>query len=819
MSQLHRYLIAACLLAATASGARGDEQAVYPAQITLDGPHATQQVVVERLQGGAAFGDLTAKAKFTSGNPQVATVDEAGVVRPVGDGETMIRADVEGTVTEAKVIVRNHQRAEPWSFANDVQAVLTKTGCNMGACHGAQAGKKGFKLALRGYDHEADFDTLTKQARGRRVIPSDPARSLILMKATGAIPHGGGTRFSPESLEYRMIAEWIAEGAQGPSAADASVTKLTVLPEQVTLKPGDEQQILVQATYSDGTVRDVTRWAMYDTTEMGTASVGPRGKVKVIGAGETAITVWFGSRVSVATVSVPYDNQIDGQLFAQTSQVNFIDDIVLKKLKTLRLPPSGQASDGKFMRRVYLDAMGILPTAEEARAFLADDSTDKRAALIERILQRSEYVDYWTYKWSDLLLVSSKKLDEPAVWSFYRWLRQSVEQNRPWDQLAREVVTARGSTLDNGAANYFVLHKDPQQLTEATSLTFLGMSITCARCHDHPMERWTQDDYYGMANLFGRVRLKDGNSAGEIVVFPVAEGNVPHPRRIETPIPRPLDGEPLDVNDPRDRREHLAAWITAPENPYFTRAIVNRVWANFMGRGLVQPVDDLRATNPASNEELLTALAEDFQKHNYDIKHLIRTITNSAAYQRSSDPAPGNEADDRFYSRFLLKRMPAEVMLDTFSQVTNVPTDFSGYPKGWRALQLPDSNVESYFLSAFGRPPREFVCECERSEDPNVTQTLHITNGKTLNEKLKSDECVASRMADAKMADADVIEEVYLSALTRLPTEEERTALLQAFAEATPESDDPEAAAKARQALIADFLWATLSSKEFLFIH
>lgn len=823
--RLSTWFALAAIFSVSANVATAEEGPVLlPRTVTLDGPHAYQQLIVESLHEDRARGDLTPKAKFVSSNPQVATVDERGIVRPVGDGETIIRAEVEGidgavNSSETKITVKNSDKTQPWNFANNVQTVLTKSGCNMGACHGAQAGKKGFKLALRGYDHEADFNTLTRQSRGRRVIPSDPARSLILLKATSAIPHGGGTRFTTESLEYKILSEWIAEGARGPTEHDAKVTELKVIPEQAMLKVGDRQQIIVQAAYSDGRVRDVTRWAIYNTTEMGVASVKEAGQVTVLGAGESAITVWFGSKVSVATISVPYENEIDDQTFARVAPRNFVDEIVLDKLKTLRLPPSDPVGDAEFLRRVFLDTLGVLPTADETKAFLEDESPNKREQLIDRVLQRSEYVDYWTYKWSDLLLISSNKLEGSAVWSFYSWLRESVEQNKPWDQLAREIVTARGSTLDNGATNFFVLHKDPQQLTEATSLTFLGMSITCARCHDHPLERWTQDDYYGMANLFGRVRQKDGNSDGEIIVFPVPEGNVEHPSRGGTPIPKPLDGKPLELDDPNDRREHLANWLTAAENPYFARAVVNRVWANFMGRGLINPVDDLRATNPASNERLLSALADDLREHKYDLKHLIRTILNSATYQRSAQPVPGNETDDRFYSHYLLKRMPAEVMLDAFSQVTGVATDFSGYPKGWRALQLPDSNVASYFLNAFGRPPREFVCACERSEDPNVTQTLHLINGKTLNEKLKSKESISAELASSDLTDEQIIERIFLSVLTRYPTDEEKAGLLAVFAESVDEASNEEEALAQRKALIADFVWATISSREFLFIH
>lgn len=720
--------------------------------------------------------------------------------------------------------------AAPWSFRNDVQVVLTKAGCNMGACHGAQAGKKGFKLALRGYDHEFDYNVLTRQARGRRIDLADPARSLILLKATGAIPHGGGTRFDTDSLEYKIVSEWIAEGAQPPRANDPVITSLEVLPRQVSLRvsmpteggrDGDaSRQLVVQATYSDGRKRDVTRWAKFTSTEVGVATVDDAGKVEVTGVGEAAVTVWFASKVAVATVSVPYENNVPAAMFANSSRANFIDELVLDKLQRLRIPPSGSATDGEFLRRAYLDTLGLLPTAEEAQAFLADQSSDKRLKLIDALLARPEYVDYWSYKWSDLLLVSTKKLKGPAVWAFYNWIRQSVESNKPWDRFAREVVTARGSTVDNGAANYFVLHKDAKLVSEATTVTFLGTSINCAQCHDHPLERWTLDDYYGMANLFSRVRMKDGGIDGEVIVFPVSEGNIPHPTRVGIPAPRPLDGIALEVNDPADRREHLANWLTAPENPYFARALVNRVWANYMTRGLVENVDDLRATNPSSNEPLLAALAADFVKHGYDVKRLIRTIMSSAAYARSAAPVTGNENDDRFYSHYLLKRMPAEVLLDALAQTTGVPTDFPDYPKGMRAMQLPDSNIVSYFLSAFGRPVREFTCECERTEEPNVTQTLHLANGKTLNDKLKAAGGTLDKWLDEKLPPAEMIDRLYLGTLTRLPMDSERKALIAALDEAADAAAADEPAQRAaRRTALEDLLWAVLTSKEFLFVH
>jgi hypothetical protein len=795
------------------------ELKILPPQPVLTGPHASQQLVVEELRAGQFAGDATAGAKFTSSDPRIAEVSASGVVMPVGDGMATIRADVEGRIAETQVEIKSAKAAEPWSFRHDVQTVLTKSGCNMGACHGAQAGKKGFKLALRGYDHLMDYNTLTRQSKGRRVSLADPARSLILLKATGEIPHGGGTRFDDDSLEYRIVSEWIAEGAPPPGGEDPTVTALEIFPKQVTLDAGEVQQILVRATYSDGRQRDVTRWAKYSSTEAGVAAIDDFGKVTVTGRGETAITVWFASKVTVGTVSVPYEKQVPADVFATSARANFIDEIVLDKLKRLSIPPSGIATDSEFMRRAYLDTLGVLPTADETKEFLADASSEKRARLIEKLLARPEYVDYWSYKWSDLLLVSTKKLKGPAVWAFANWVRRAVETNRPWDEFAREVVTASGSTIDNGAANYFVLHKDAKLLNEATTLTFLGLSIGCAQCHDHPLERWTLDDYYGMANLFARVRSKDGTIDGESIVFPVSSGDIKHPTRIGTPVPRPLDGEALDPGDPHDRRVHLAKWLTDPDNPYFARALVNRVWANYMGRGLVEMVDDLRATNPPSNDVLLSALADDFVKHTYDVKHLIRMIMTSAAYQRSPQASPENSADDRFYSHFLVQRMSAEVMLDALSQATDVPTDFPDYPKGLRALQLPDNNVASYFLSAFGRPAREFTCECERSAEPSITQTLHLANGKTLNEKLKSPDNIIKRWLDDNLADGDIVDRIYLGALSRYPAAGEKDRIVAALEEAAAAGADDAARQSARREALEDILWAVLTSKEFLFVH
>ncbi|MCA9094191.1 MAG: DUF1553 domain-containing protein [Planctomycetaceae bacterium] len=789
---------------------------VYPPAPVLHGGRSSLQLVVDR-QVGKLQKDVSEETTFRAMTPELLDVSERGNVTPIKTGEGIVEVVHEGVREEVSIRIENIIENKPWSFRDDVQVVLTKTGCNMGACHGAQSGKKGFKLSLRGYDSASDYLTMTHQARGRRVMLHDPARSLLLLKATGTIAHGGGSRFETDSHEYKIVSEWIAEGAMGPLDGDRLIESLDVYPKQIALEPTGKQQMSVIATYSDGSQRDVTRWSIFNSTEAGVATVDENGLVKVSGLGESAITVWYNSRVTAATISVPSATSVSPEVYTQSPRSNFIDDLILSKLERLQIPPSTTAGDSDFLRRAYLDTIGVLPTVEETKAFLEDQGTDKRQRLIESLLTRPEYVDYWSYQWSDLLLLSSNRLKPSAVWSFYRWIRTQVEANRPWDQFAREIVTASGSTLENGATNFFVLHKDPQDLTESMSVTFLGMSIGCARCHDHPLERWTLDDYYGLANLFGRVQQKNTEVVGEAVVYAAAQGEVKHPTKPSPAPPRPLDGTALSFDDTHDRREHLANWLTAGENPYFARAIVNRVWANYMGRGLVEPVDDLRLTNPASNPELLDALAKDLIAHQYDIKHLIRTIMSSAAYQRSSEVLPGNAADDRFYSHYLPKRMSAEVLLDALSQVTGSPTKFEGFPAGWRSMQLPDSNVSSYFLSSFGRPAREFPCACERTEDPSVTQSLHLSNGDTLNKKLEGTEGKIATAISGKQSSEQIVEELYLAALCRFPTDEEKRQILEVVPAYSDLATDEEK--KERRGAIEDTFWSVLTSRRFLFVH
>ncbi|MBI3680638.1 MAG: DUF1549 domain-containing protein [Acidobacteria bacterium] len=789
---------------------------VLPPEAELSTLESRQQFLAEGFANGF-HEDLTKEAAWSSSNPKVAAVDASGLLKPVGDGEAVITASVKGQSASAKVRVRVPGQPFTWSFRNHVIPVMTKMGCNQGSCHGAQAGKNGFKLTLRGYDPEVDYDTLTRQAVARRISLANPPSSLILQKATFAIPHGGGLRFKPDSLEYRIMSEWIAAGAPPPSGKDPEVASLESFPKAATLKPRQEQQVIVRARYSDGRVEDVTRWVKFSSNNEGVALVDDSGRIKMTGHGEAAITLWYSSRIMYARVASPYPNQVREAEYQRLEQRNYIDRLVLAKLKSLNIAPSPPAGDAAFLRRAYLDAAGILPTAEEVEQFLADQSADKRSKLIDRLLEREEYADYWAYKWSDLMLVSSRRLRSNVMWAFYNWIRDSVKVNKPWDQFAREIFTSTGSTRQHGALNYFFLHKDPIDLTENVTQAFLGQRLMCARCHNHPLEKWTQKQYYQMANLFARVGIKNGTEPGESIVFAKTAGEVNHPRLLRPLPPTPLDGEPMPLDSTADRRAHFARWLTSPANPYFARNIVNRVWASFLGRGLVDPVDDVREANAASNEELFQAVVKDFVSHGFNIKRLIRTIMNSGVYQLSSETNATNQHDNVYYSKYNVKRLPAEVILDSMSQVTGVPTQFQDYPLGARAIELPDTQVRSQFLSVFGRPNRVICDAAERSSDPSIGQALHVINGDTLNRKLSAPDGNIALFIKLGLSDARILDHLYLSAYGRYPADSERQTAMEALAKARQVKGSVEARKEARRQALEDMLWAMLTSKDFLF--
>ena len=793
---------------------------ILPGKFKLNGTAAQQGLLVEQFRDHHYVGQVTNDLTFSSSDTNVVTIKE-GVAMPVRNGTATIRAKWGNQTATAEATVENMEKPFEWSFRNHVQPVLAKAGCSAGACHGAAAGQNGFKLSLRGYDDEGDFLALTHHALGRRIVPSDPGRSLMLLKSTGAVPHKGGKRFEIDSLDYRVLSEWIAAGTPGPNKNESSIDRIEILPEHAFLQPGVDQKLSVRAWFTDGHTEDVTHWVKYTSANASVSEVDEHGMVKVIGFGEGAITGWYLSRIGIATITVPYTNAIPKKVFAQAKRRNFIDDLILEKLASLNLPPSPRCSDAEFIRRAYLDTIGVLPTAQETREFLVGKAPNKRDKLIENLLQREEFVDYWSYKWSDLLLVSSKQLKPAAMWSYYNWVRNHVAANTPWDKFVRDLITAQGSTAENGAGNFYVLHDDPRAMAETATQAFLGMSINCAKCHNHPMEKWTNNQYYQMANLFARVRAKAGATDSENIIFASSSGDLAQPLTGRPQPPAPLDGKPLPLESPEDRRTHLANWLVSRDNPYFSRAIANRIWANFIGVGLVEAVDDLRVTNPASNEKLLSAAARYLAGQKFDLKALMRAILQSETYQRSSQPLPENAADIRFYSRYYPRRMKAEVLLDAISQVTGVPTQFTvdrrnqkqegeKYPFGFRALQLPDTQTDSYFLKAFGRPEREKTCECERTAEPSVIQVLHLSNGDTINKKLAAKENRISKLLADKAPPDRIVEEIYLSALSRFPTEAEKSKITRVVADAKESDIRP---------LVEDVYWAVLSSKEFLFNH
>ncbi len=713
--------------------------------------------------------------------------------------------------------------AQAVSFRNDVMAVLSKGGCNQGACHGNLNGKGGFKLSLRGEDPALDFAALTRGGFSRRTDPHRPADSLLLLKAVGAVPHEGGKRFGADAPEYDLLYRWVAAGTPPDAAATPTLLGLDVTPsQQVAFEPLDRVALRVRARFGDGSVRDVTRLACYEPSNTLT-SVGPDGVARREGFGETAVLVRFLDRQ--ATARLAWVPERKGFVWQAPPAVNYVDEHVDAKLRSLRLRPSDLAPDAVFLRRVSLDTLGVLPTADEARAFLADARPDKRARLIDRLLERPEFADFWALKWSDLLRSEEKVLDRKGVQALHRWLRQSFLDGKPLDELARDVIAARGSTYADPAANFYRALRDPQARAEAVAQVFLGVRVQCARCHTHPFDRWTQDDYYGLAAFFARVqyrvvenrrrdRFDTHEFDGEQVVWLAREGEVKHPRSGGAVRPRfPSAGDAVDPEG--DRTRALAEWVTRPDNPYFARAQANRVWYHFMGRGLVDPIDDFRDSNPPVNGPLLDALARDLVAHKYDLRYLARTILMSRTYQLSAVPNDTNGDDESNFSHALVRGLQAEQLLDAVARVTGVSVKFNGYPEGIRAGQLPGvravpardrrASDGERFLQVFGKPERSLTCECERSEDATLAQAFQMMSGELLNRALGEPNNRLGRLLAAGASDRAIVEELYLAALSRRPGEKELRAETAHVAKA-----------KDRRAALEDVAWGLLNAKEFL---
>jgi hypothetical protein len=720
------------------------------------------------------------------------------------------------------------------SFVNDVIPLLTRLGCNQGACHGKNDGRNGFKLSLRGYAPEWDHERLTRESRGRRINLASPGRSLMLQKASGQVPHGGGTLIEPDSREYRMLADWIAGGAPGPGTGEPRIERLALSPTAHTLIVGQTAQLAVTAYYNDGSSRDVTWLTQFFANDASVVEVSQAGEVRALRNGETSVRAHFDGQVAVAVMTIPFDQTVDAARLAERS--NFIDEHVFNKLAALHIPPASMSTDAAFVRRVFLDVIGTLPTPAEAKAFIEDGDPNKRARLIDQLLDRPEYVDYWAQMLGDLFQ-NRKERDHDirgvkGVRAMHAWLRQQVATNRPWDDLARDVLTASGSSSEHPQIGYYIVtvgenrNADQSEVVASVAQALLGVRIGCAKCHNHPLEKYTQDDYYHFAAYFAPLQIKREDSKKGPTMLSVAslEGDsggrrrqrdkkaqkigVTQPRTGEFLQPQTLDGNRCDAQPGDDPRQELAAWIVDPDNKYFAGAMVNRTWRHYLGVGLVEPVDDLRASNPPSNPALWAALIDEFVSHDYDLKHLMRTILNSRVYQLSSATEPGNETDARFYSHYYARRLPAEVLLDAISQATDRPEEFSGYPLGVRAIQLPDPGLESYFLTQFGRSDRVTACACERRSEVTIGQLLQLQNGQSVIEKIRHPQGRLARLLGNGAVQKPIIEELFLATLARLPRPEEQAAIESAT---TTDGNQQEA--------YRDLFWALLNSKEFAFNH
>lgn len=805
-----------------------------PEKVLLRGADQLQQLVITGHYANGGIRDLTRQVKFRALDPQVARVDAAGLLVAAKNGTTDVVAEFQGKAVTVTVTVEDAHRELPINFTNEIVPIFSKLGCNSGACHGKSTGQNGFRLSLMGFEPLIDFEALTREARGRRIVPAAPEASLLLQKPTGNMPHGGGKRLSADSRDYQTLLRWIRAGSPFGKDSDAKVVGLVVAPDHRLAPPKSKQQITVTALFSDGSRRDVSADAEYSSNNPEIVGVAEGGLIEthdIPGAG--AIMVRYLGHVSVFRVSIPQQAPLEKYAFPQPA--NFIDEHVIAKLKQLGLPPSEPCSDGEFLRRASLDITGTLPTATEAEKFLADSGPNKRAKLVDDLLSRPAYASYFALKWGDVLrnrrdgMVGVGGKQERTL-ALHEWIRDSLAKNKPYDQFVRAIVTATGDFAGPQAqppVGWYNVLRTPQALVDDMAQVFLGTRIQCAQCHHHPYEKWSQDDYWGLAAYFARVQLVNPKNAvpakkvntkaaatdTRVVLMP--DGQVTGPHGKSYAKPRPLDGKELDLPASDDPRVKLVDWMVRPDNPYFARAIANRYWAHFFGRGIVDMPDDMRVSNPPSNEPLLDALARDFIDHEFDLKHLIRTICTSRTYQLSSIPNEHNHKDKQHYARFYPRRLPAEVLFDAFDQVTGssvrfVSTKGGGAAKttATRAIELPDEAVKTPLLMAFGKPERSSACECERSGAATLTQSLYLIGSTELHGKLKDKSGRITQLAADSRPVPEKIKEVYHWVFARPPSAEEMQTVERYLT-----------AGGGRREAYEDVFWALLNSKEFLFNH
>jgi hypothetical protein len=800
------------LLALTLAGGRAaaNEAApaslqVFPPDVRLAAGRARQVFVVQAVYPDGITRDVTAQAKATLANPAVARLDK-NALTPLADGATELKVEYGGKSVAVPVAVKDAKKERPVSFKLDVMPVFMRAGCNSGACHGAARGKDGFRLSLFGFDADGDHFRLTRELNGRRVNLALPAESLLLEKATGKVPHTGGQRIKEGDEYHQALVRWLDANAPLDPPTVPTPVSVELHPKNGVLDgKGATQQMVVRARYSDGSERDVTSLALFLSNNDTSAKISPDGLVTAGDRGEAFVMARFATfTVGSQVIGLPKGLQFT---FPAVAENNYIDTLVNAKLKKLRIAPSELCRDEVFLRRAYIDVIGLLPTAEEYQRFMNSKAPNKRELLVDELLSRKEFAELWVLKWAELLQIrSSNQVSYKATLLYYNWLQDRIARNVPVNEWVQELLGASGGTFKNPATNYYQNETDILKVSENVAQVFMGMRVQCAQCHNHPFDRWTMNDYYGFAAFFAQIGRKGTDDPREVVVFNSGGGEVAHPVTKKVMAPKFLGGAAPNVAG-QDRRVVLAKWLASPENPYFATNLANRVWAHFFGLGIIDEMDDVRVSNPASNPELLAELGKRFTAYRYDFKKLVRDICTSRTYQLATLPNASNGGDTRNFARAALRRIKAETFLDCISQVTETKNKFPGLPLGARAVQIADGGISTYFLTTFGRATRETVCSCEVRLEPTLSQSLHLLNGDTTGQKIQAGYLVGRRLAEKK-APAEVVDELYVRCLSRRPTAQEK-ARLAALVAAEPD----------KKKALDDIFWALLNSREFMFNH
>jgi len=804
-----RTLASALVVSLAAGSLQADEKPVsldvYPDDVHINTMRDRQSFVAQATYANGITRDVTTTAKVSLTNGGIVKLD-GNVLRPAADGEGQLNVEFEGLTKVIPIKVEQSATDRPVSFKLDIMPIFMKANCNTGSCHGAARGKDGFRLSLFGFDPDGDHFRITREMPGRRMNLALPAESLLLTKSVGSVPHTGGKRFGTDTEYYDTTLRWLQTGANNDQGEIPKVLAVEVYPPGGVLDGADStQQLTVRAKYSDGTDRDVTNLAVFLSNNDTSATVDTNGLITAHERGESYIMARFETHtVGRHFITLPKGLQYTNP---QTPELNYVDNLVYSKLQKLRIVPSDVCTDEEFLRRVYLDVCGVLPTTEEYDRFMAAKESNKRDLLVDELLNRKEFVELWVMKWAELLQIrTTNEISYKSMLRYYNWLQERIASNMPTDQMVRELLGSSGGTFQNAATNYYQNERDTLKTSENVAQVFMGMRIQCAQCHNHPFDRWTMDDYYSFAAFFSQIGRKRGEDPRELIIFNSGGGDVRHLVDNRVMSPKFLGGETPDVKG-KDRRVVMADWLASPQNPYFATNLSNIVWAHFFGKGIIDPVDDVRVSNPPVNQALLETLGQRFTEYNYDFKKLVRDICTSRVYQHSTAMNATNEKDSTNFSHATLRRMRAEVMLDAITQVTGTKEKFQGLPSGARAVQIANGNTSTYFLTAFGRATRESVCSCEVKVEPNLSQALHLLNGDTVNNKIAQGNLIGTRLKDGKSPE-EIIREIYVRTLTRQPTDQEIASLSEVVA---AEEDKAKA--------LLDIFWAVMNSREFVFNH